>query len=75
MNIAIGSDDLGVKDNTIYVSHGGHIIRNFLKDGKYVLVNNAKDVIQPTGIQILPLPSNYIATYMAKMVYQSSISN
>ena len=40
MNIAIGSDALGVKDNKNDISHGGHIIRTFLKDGNYVLVNN-----------------------------------
>ena len=41
MNVAIGNDELGVKDNDSFVSHGGKMIRNFLKDGKHVLVNNS----------------------------------
>ena len=40
MNVAIGNDDLGVRGNDSKVSYGGQIIRNFLKDGKYILVNN-----------------------------------
>ena len=40
MNVAIGNDELGVKGNDSSISHGGHVIRNFLRDGKYVLVNN-----------------------------------
>ena len=44
MNVAIGNDDLGVQDNSSVVSHGGQIIRNFLMDGKYDLVNNTNVV-------------------------------
>ena len=41
MNVAIGSDELGVEGNNSEVSHGGHVIRNFLKDGKFILINNS----------------------------------
>ena len=42
MNVSIGNDELGVKGNDGPISHGGHIIRKFLQDGKFVLINNTE---------------------------------
>ena len=40
MNRAIGTGQYGIKGNKSTVSFGGNLIRNILKDGKYVLLNN-----------------------------------
>ena len=40
MNVAIGNDELGVRDNDSNISHDGHIIRNFLRDREFILLNN-----------------------------------
>ena len=40
MNVSIGNDIWGVKDNHNDVSTGGNIIRKFLQAGKHILVNN-----------------------------------
>ena len=40
MNRAIGNDQYGIQGNKSKVSFGGQLIRNILKDGRYVLINN-----------------------------------
>ena len=40
MNRAVGTGQYGIKSNKSTVSLGGNLIRNILKDGRYVLLNN-----------------------------------
>ena len=40
MNRKIGNDKYGVKNNKSKISHGGHFIRNMIRDEMYILINN-----------------------------------
>ena len=45
MNRAVGNGSYGIKGNKSKVSHGGQLIRNMIKSGSYILVNNL-DIVE-----------------------------
>ena len=40
MNRKVGSDEYGVKGNNTKTTFGGNLIRNLIKEGQYILINN-----------------------------------
>ena len=45
MNRKVGNVEYGVKGNTSKTSYGGQLIRNMVKSGQYVLINNLDLVV------------------------------
>ena len=45
MNRHVGSGEDGIKGNKIYISYGGQLIRNLIRDRRYILINNL-DIVQ-----------------------------
>ena len=45
MNRHVGNGDYGVKNNKDKISFGGQLIRNLIKDGLYILINNL-DIVE-----------------------------
>ena len=52
MNVAIGNDELGVRDNDSNISHDGHIIRNFLRDREFIKLRLGASIVPNVGLSV-----------------------